>query len=471
MKKLFKILLSTLCAALIAAPAVFAVACDGASSGDNKGPQDTTPIEVVDYVSQLKLDMKSNTKKQEVTVRIFVDGDTTHFDPVTNSKLTTYNPDDFAGTQNFIKARYLAINTPESTGKIEEWGKKASKFTHSKLETAESIIVESDDNKWNLDSTGGRYLLWIWYIPQGGTEYINLNVQILQEGLAIASSTANNRYGTIANAALQQAKALKLYVHSGEPDPDFFYGDAIPMSMKELRCHLEKYSDMKVAVEGVVTACYSDSVYVESYDEEEEMYFGISVYYGASASGDVLSVLSIGNLVKVVGTVSYYEAGGTYQISGVKCNLFKPDINDCQLLDTGCDAAYVEIDVNKINENVSFDFVIEGETEEDAEVETVTLKYGEAIQSTSVSVANLKVKKIHTTSTGGSSDGAMTITCETADGKAITVRTGILKDASNKTITQDAYENKTISVKGVFAKFDGSYQIFVYLPSQITIVA
>lgn len=467
MKKFFKILLSALCAALIAVPALFCVACDPEKEEE---PEGSDPIEVVDYASQLKLDLSSNTKKQEVTVRQFIDGDTTHFDPVKNSTLTKYNAADFEETLGYIKARYLAINTPESTGKIEEYGKKASKFTHSKLETAESIIVESNDGNWNIDSTGSRYLLWVWYKPAGATDYINLNVQILQEGLAIASATANNRYGSIASAALQQAKALKLNVHSGEPDPDFFYGDAIPLTMRELRCHFADYSDMKVAVEGVVTACYSDSAYVESFDEESGRYFGVAVYYGASASGDVLSILSIGNLVKVVGTASYYEAGGTYQISGVKYNPYKPDAADnCQLISTGHEASFTEVDIDNIYNDVSYDFVVEGEDEE-AKIETVTLKYGEAILSTSVSLTNLKVKSIYTTEKG-ESKGAMSITCVTSGGHEIVVRTTVLKDETGKTVTADAYLNKTLNVKGVFAKYEGSYQIVCYLPSQLTEVA
>ena len=174
MRKGFKIFISALSAALIAIP-VFCAACEG--------PESKEP-EFVDYVSELKLDLTSETKKQEVDVRLYIDGDTTHFDPK-SSTITGYDPSDFEKTQGYIKARYLAINTPESTGKIEPWGKKASDFTHNKLATAQTIIVESDDGSWNVDSTGERYMLWVWYKPEGATDYRNLNVEILQEGLAI----------------------------------------------------------------------------------------------------------------------------------------------------------------------------------------------------------------------------------------------------------------------------------------------
>ena len=110
----------------------------------------TNSGKTVDYVANTKLDLNSDTKKQEVTVKSYIDGDTTHFIVPTNIS------DD--GT---LKARYMGINTPESTGKIEEWGKKASNFTKEKLMGAKSIIVESDNDKWNVDSTGGRHLVWV----------------------------------------------------------------------------------------------------------------------------------------------------------------------------------------------------------------------------------------------------------------------------------------------------------------------
>ena len=78
MKRFSKIFVSLLCAAVIAMP-VFLSACD--TQNDNPPSEK----EVIDYAGQLKLDMTSETKKQEVTVKLFVDGDTTHFDPVSNS--------------------------------------------------------------------------------------------------------------------------------------------------------------------------------------------------------------------------------------------------------------------------------------------------------------------------------------------------------------------------------------------------
>ena len=151
----------------------------GCQSTDENSNPDNGPAAVVDYVSQLKLDMTSESKKVEVTVKTFIDGDTTHFHMPEGSF-----------ESSVLKARYLAVNTPESTGKIEEYGKKASNFTKEKLSGAESIMIESDDGNWNADSTGDRYLVWVWYKPKGESEYRNLNLEILQNGLGIASNSA-----------------------------------------------------------------------------------------------------------------------------------------------------------------------------------------------------------------------------------------------------------------------------------------
>ena len=94
-------------------------------SNDPTVPSTAAPvIDEVDYAAKVKLNMSSSTAKTEATVKQFIDGDTTHFYV------------DGWGSDGVFKARYSAVNTPESTGKLEEWGKKASKFTRSKLETA-----------------------------------------------------------------------------------------------------------------------------------------------------------------------------------------------------------------------------------------------------------------------------------------------------------------------------------------------
>ena len=157
---------------------VFALILGACGNAGPVQPETTEPAleEFVDYAASLKLDMSSATAKEEVTVKSFVDGDTVHF-YISNDAFET----------GVLKGRFLGINTPESTGKIEEYGKAASKFTREKLEAATSIIIESDNEKWNVDSTGDRHLVWVWYKTAENPEYRNLNLEILQNGLAIAA--------------------------------------------------------------------------------------------------------------------------------------------------------------------------------------------------------------------------------------------------------------------------------------------
>ena len=423
--------------------------CSPKGNGDNtSSPSGTTELVKKDYASELKLNMSSETKKQAVTVKTYVDGDTTHFNV----------PEDVI-PGGVLKARYLAIDTPESTGKIEEYGKKASEFTKKTLSSAVSILIESDSEKWNLDSTGSRYLVWVWYKTSEDGEYRNLNLEILQNGLAAASSTGNNRYGDICLSALAQARAENLNVYSGEKDPDFYYGDAIELTLKELRLNAADYTNKKVAFEGVITRNDGRSIYVEEYDSDTDMYFGITVYYGYGLSGAGLSMIAVGNRSRIVGTVQYYEAGGTYQVSGLTYRQMKPDDpSNVQKISDGHDPAFVTISADKfVSGKVTFD----GDTRE--------YSFAELAQSTTVLINGLTVKDIYTTtSDDSSSKGAMTLTCE-ADGVTVYVRTAVLTDKDGKVVTQETFAGKNINVRGVVDYYDGKYQIKVLSLGDITV--
>lgn len=422
---------------------------------ESESTQIDEPEPHIDYAASVKLDMYSDTLKQEVTVKTFVDGDTTHF----------YVPKSLMDT-GVIKARYLAINTPESTGKIEEWGKAASKFTKEKLSSATSIIIESDNGVLNADSTGDRYLLWIWYKTADSDDYRNLNIEILQNGLAIASNSAQNRYGTTCMAAINQAKAEKLNVHSGKQDPDFYYGEAQVITLKELRCNIEEYNGVKVAFTGIITMNCDNAVYVESYDEETDIWYGMYVYYGFGLNGTGLEILSIGNESRIVGTVQYYEAGGTYQVSGLTYRVMKPDDpSNIKKLSDGHSPVYLPTTADRfVNGKVDVSFVDEEENQT-----ITTYDYAELALYSSIKMEGLKVKSVSTTTNEDSSNyGAMTLTCE-LDGLTVKVRTTVFRDENGDLITADYYKGKTIDVNGIIEYYMGGYQIKVFVPSDIII--
>lgn len=415
------------------------------------------PKEMVDYVSQLMLDINSETAKLETSVTAYVDGDTTHFS-VPKSVVDT----------GVLKARYLAVNTPESTGKIEDYGKRASNFTKEKLKSAVSIIIESDTSSWETDSTGGRYLTWVWYKTSEEGEYRNLNLEILQNGLAIASNTANNRYGDICMKALDQARARKLFVHSGKPDPDMYHGAAQEITLKELRTNLESYSGVKVAVEGVVAREFGNSVYIQDYDEETDMYFGIGCYYGFY-KGPMLDIFTVGNRVRIVGTLQLYENGGFYQISGLQYEEY-PEDGDAEMVRFVSSGHEVDYPLTSAEQFAS------GEVEIVTDTGKQKYGYAELAMNTTIAMNNLKVDSVRATQNEDSSaDGALTITCSVGN-ITIDVRTQRrFTDAGGNDITEEYFIGKTINVKGLVEYFKysgaekGQYQIKVVAFKDITV--
>lgn len=430
------------------------VACNNdtpdVTDAGTEAPTDAPKHEHIDYVEKVKLDMSSDTLKQEVTVKFFIDGDTTHFNvPVSVDKT------------GVMKARYLAVNTPESTGKIEEWGKTASNFTKEKLSSAVSILVESDDNTWNFDGNG-RHLVWIWYKPAEGAEYRNLNIELLQNGLAVGSGAASGRYGESAVAAIAQATIEKLYIFSDDLDPSFPYGEATSVTLKELRTNIESYSGQKVSFEGIVT-CNSDwTAYVEAYDAETDMYYGVQVFYGYNST--LINPLAQGNRVRIVGVVNQHN--GTYQVSGLFYKPMEPNnpANTAKL-ESGHTPAF--------KETTAADFV--GNKTITVGEEEKTFAYADLAMSTSISMKDLVITDIYTTTNETSNDkGAMTLTCRVGD-VTISVRTEVLKDADKNIVTADYFRDKTIDVKGIVDYYDyentgnGIYQIRVYSLSDITV--
>ena len=405
----------------------------------------------VDFAGQTPLIRYADTVQLEVTVHTFVDGDTTHFNV----------PEDlFEG--GILKARYLAVNTPESTGKIEEWGKKAARFTREKLESASAILIESDDGHWNLDSTGGRYLVWVWYKPQDSGTYRNLNIELLQNGLAIASSAGQNRYGDTCMAAIAQARARKLNVYSGEKDPDFFYGDAIELTIRELRLHPEAYEGKKVAFTGVITMNHNNSVFLEDFDEETGLYFGISAYYGFGLTGRGLDVLAVGNESRIVGTMQYYEAGHSWQVSGLTYRAMKPkDPGNIQIISQGNAPSWKKTTLEQFCGNVT----LEGENGPE------TYPYAQLALGTSVEMEGLSVAEQYVNGEDSSLPGSRWLTCGNHGPDTVRVYVVPLSDEALNARLADGARETFLTVRGIVdTDYNGDPCIRVYTQDGLTIL-
>ena len=402
--------------------------------------------EWIDYAASVTLDMNSETVKEPVTVKTFVDGDTTHF-----------HVSGQVAEDGVLKGRYLAVNTPESTGKVEPFGKTASIFTREKLENASAILIESDDGKWNLDSTGGRYLVWVWYKPSENEPYRNLNIELLQYGLANASNSGQNRYGETCIMAISQARREKLNLYSGEKDPNFYYGEAHELTLREIRLHPKEYEGEKVAFEGVLTRQANNTVYAEEYDPDLDLYFGLSVYMGTGLSGSALRIMKVGNRVRVVGTLQYYEAGGTWQVSGLTYDeMDRNHPGNVQLISDGHDPAYRLTEAKVLTEGT-------------VDVDGEAYAYSYLTLDSTAALNDLTVKSFYATESEGSSNGALTLYCEAADGTSLQLRTLALKHEDGSLITGDEFVGKTVDVKGLVSVFDGTVQIKILKAEDIQI--
>ena len=403
--------------------------------------------EPVDYAASVSLNFASDTAKQEVSVAQFVDGDTTHF-----------HVPESVDPSGILKARYLAINTPECTGKIEEYGKKAAEFTRSVLSEAESIVIESDNGRWNPDSTGSRTLVWVWYKTADSKTYRNLNIEILQNGLAIANSSANNRYGSTCMDAIAQAKAEKRCLYSGQKDPDFYYGEAIELTIKELRLNPEAYEGKKVAFTGVITANDGSCVFLEDFDPETGLYFGMPVYYGYGLNGKGLDILSVGNASRIVGTLQFYEAGGTWQISGLSYRQMKPkDPGNIQKISEGHEVSYLLTDPKHYAEGT-------------VELETASGKeqfaYADLVQGTSVSMNHLEIRSAQLQEKQGGGPGTLMLK-GLADGAEICMRVFLSGEDDRSALTAEKLVGGIIDVKGLAETVQGVPQIKVLTTEDI----
>ncbi len=264
--------------------------CGGKS--DPTPSEDPTPqrgdANWIDYVNngdvKLQLDYKGHDFYKdgigEVTLKASIDGDTAHFNPVVTK------------TSNLaIKSRYYGIDTPESTGRIQPWGKPASNFNKEKLELAAengTIVVSTAQDGYGVpqyDSTGSRFvsLIWIHETKKNANfdELYLLNLAIVQEGYSWVKSVSDMPdYADTFYAAEKQAQTYKLNLFSGEEDPLFNYGGYEDTSLLDLKVATENYirdpgyvsplDGANVRIRGTVAGFANGIMYIQSYFSQEE---------------------------------------------------------------------------------------------------------------------------------------------------------------------------------------------------------
>lgn len=249
----------------------------------------------------------------EVSVASFTDGDTTTFKLI----------DDSDDTNNF-KVRYQAINTPESTGKIEEWGIKASHFTKSKLKSASRIVVLNDLTQFaKTDSSGGRYMGFVWYLSSTTNTWRLLNLEIVEQGyssnqLQQDSSILTGYYEAFKNAAVN-AKSRRV---NGEKDCDFdSSSDVIETTIYNAKKNFDTLgvddstsgSGKMLRITAVVTALAGNDFYCRDLilEEGESVKTGIFVFTGYQSTG-----VKVGDVIRFYARITRYY--GNYQMTDLK---------------------------------------------------------------------------------------------------------------------------------------------------------
>lgn len=264
----------------------------------------SSTVSHVDYYldSKIRLNLDYKNKSfwsdgvEKVTLKTCIDGDTAHFE---------------TSTGTLLKSRFFGIDTPESTGTVEMWGKEASDFTKEKLKEASengTIVISSPSSTYGAptaDSTGSRYvsLVWVNLTKKDAplSELYLLNLWIVQEGLSYVKNVSDMPdYTDIFYAAEAQAKAEKLCLFSSEVPDSWNGGDYETTSLLDIKKEIElsltdsthenKYDNKRVKVVGTVAGYSNHTLYIQNYYSVEQggrysygEYAGINIYTGMSA--------------------------------------------------------------------------------------------------------------------------------------------------------------------------------------------
>ena len=237
----------------------------------------------------------------------------------------------------------------------------------------------------------------------------------------------------------------------GIPEEDETESGNSLLTLKQLRFNISEYVGEQVAFEGVITYNSDYTAFIQDYDSETGMYFGMQIFYGYDSS--LIEVLAPGNRVRIVGTLGVYQ--GVYQVSSLTYNPMRPDDPaNTTLISTGNEIVYSEVTADEYSSYIT----VGGEL----------IPAKKLVVSTAISMKNLVVADVNV-----SSNGEMTLTCD-LDGQTVEVRTAFSEEKLPES-AEAYFLGQTIDVRGLVDYYDpgdtgnGTYQIKVYLLSDITI--
>lgn len=266
--------------------------------GDDKDePQEVDTNLYTKYTDELKMDFTYEGKEfiadgiGEVTLTRCTDGDTAQFK---------------SGSNTFA-VRFLGIDTPESTYRLDPWGKAASSYTCEKLTNAETIVLESEGERTDGND---RYLAWVWYDGK------LLNLELVEQAYSGAKGLGGSKYEDLFYQVESEVQNTDRRIW-GEKDPDFDYSlDGVQITIEELVNNIDDYIGMKIVLTGFVAAKGGKNPYIV-----DENGYGIYLYLGYDNSVK----FEIGNEVRVSGlNLSFYpdkDTGSPQLVGFMKTNV------------------------------------------------------------------------------------------------------------------------------------------------------
>ena len=240
----------------------------------------------------------------------------------------------YSGSYQAITIRFLGIDTPESTGAIQPWGKASSAYAKEVLYAAHSILLEAEGEE-RMDSNGKRWLAWVWYKPTADSEYRLFNLEEVELAYAKYSQKVTSKYHEPMKRASDNAKATEKRVW-GEKDPNFNYSkDIVETTLLDLWYNHDSFQTgtyFYVTVRLVRTV--GNNMYLEdAYEQTLELEDGTIIngkgafyaFYGYSAN--YYRLYNIGDVFRMRCQLEWYSDYGT-QLTGVsKTTTAKPEDN------------------------------------------------------------------------------------------------------------------------------------------------
>lgn len=217
---------------------------------------------------------------------------------VTFTRCTDGDTANFNSNGIIFPVRFLGIDTPESTSKIEPWGMSAARFTCDTLSDAEKIVLQAEGER--VDSTGGRYLAWVWYQPSVGAELRLINLEIIEQAYSPSKGLGESVYAqTFYDADLKTQPTLRRIW--GEDDPEYDYSNTpVSMTIADLRLNYDDYVAKWVVIsQALVTRKLGSAFYIQ-----DDSGSGLYLYPGYSLPDT--SFIRVGDLITIQGKATQY---------------------------------------------------------------------------------------------------------------------------------------------------------------------